>query len=205
MQTLRPSHRPLRHLTTGGGGHPTAATNDPPPSPPQLFAEETAEVGVSQKTCRKCGRVKPGDGFARNAKTLDQLSSWCKECHRQSVRDTRAERKDVYNARRRGKLEQRRGMRALLASDPTSRAYLECVLGDPCAYCGDSATDIDHIVPFDHDRSGDWSNIAAACRSCNARKRDLTLLAFLMRRPLYEQRARIEADLSACGSIGRAA
>ena len=46
--------------------------------------------------------------------------------------------------------------------------------GHRCQYCGARAESIDHVVP--RSRGGDhtWENVAAACRSCNLRKRDRT-------------------------------
>lgn len=39
-----------------------------------------------------------------------------------------------------------------------------------CAYCGRSATTIDHVVPRCQDGPSTWQNSVAACRTCNERK-----------------------------------
>lgn len=43
-----------------------------------------------------------------------------------------------------------------------------------CQYCGDRADSIDHVVPRSRGGIDAWDNLAAACRPCNAHKRDRT-------------------------------
>ena len=43
-----------------------------------------------------------------------------------------------------------------------------------CQYCGDSADSIDHVVPRSRGGSDEWTNLAAACRTCNSSKRNRT-------------------------------
>lgn len=43
-----------------------------------------------------------------------------------------------------------------------------------CGYCGRSATTIDHVVPRAQGGTTTWLNCVAACRECNAFKRDRT-------------------------------
>jgi len=67
--------------------------------------------------------------------------------------------------------------------DPLWGTYLtSMLLSDPCAYCGDEAGEIDHILPVALGGSGDWDNLASACRRCNARKQARPLLIFLAER-----------------------
>lgn len=44
--------------------------------------------------------------------------------------------------------------------------------GHRCQYCGAAAENIDHIVPRSKGGAHSWDNVVAACRRCNARKRD---------------------------------
>lgn len=55
--------------------------------------------------------------------------------------------------------------RAILARD-----------GHRCRYCASTnkILAVDHIVPFSRGGSADPSNLAAACKSCNSRKKDRT-------------------------------
>lgn len=57
-------------------------------------------------------------------------------------------------------------------------------LEDPiCHYCGKAATEIDHLVPISRGGTGELSNLATACRRCNARKNDMTYEEFLRKDP----------------------
>lgn len=47
--------------------------------------------------------------------------------------------------------------------------------GHKCQYCGASAENIDHVVPRSRGGPHEWENVVAACRPCNARKRDRLL------------------------------
>ncbi len=59
------------------------------------------------------------------------------------------------------------------------RDYAVILRADPCSYCGKATDTIDHIVPISNVGDGEWTNLTAACRSCNGRKRTRTLLAFM--------------------------
>ena len=53
--------------------------------------------------------------------------------------------------------------RAILARD-----------GHVCAYCGGRATTKDHVLPKSRGGSSGWTNLVAACVTCNQRKADRT-------------------------------
>ena len=53
------------------------------------------------KTCRHCGVPKTVLDFARNAKTRNGLSSWCRECHVARTAQWRADKRDEAENRRR--------------------------------------------------------------------------------------------------------
>ena len=44
------------------------------------------------RDCRKCGQLKEPGQFPRNPARKDGLCSWCKACHAEAVRRTRAKR-----------------------------------------------------------------------------------------------------------------
>lgn len=54
-------------------------------------------------------------------------------------------------------------------------------LGTRCAYClrPTDSPERDHIVPFSKGGTESYDNIVPACRSCNARKHDMSLLEFV--------------------------
>jgi 5-methylcytosine-specific restriction endonuclease McrA len=47
--------------------------------------------------------------------------------------------------------------------------------GHRCAYCGKSATTIDHVHPRSRGGRDTWENLVACCLACNNRKGDKTL------------------------------
>lgn len=44
-----------------------------------------------------------------------------------------------------------------------------------CAYCGRSATTVDHVVPRARGGQSSWLNLVAACETCNFRKGSMSL------------------------------
>jgi hypothetical protein len=51
-----------------------------------------------------------------------------------------------------------------------------------CAYCGDVANEVDHIVPKVKGGEDTLDNCVAACRRCNIQKKDQDEAVFLARR-----------------------
>jgi len=47
--------------------------------------------------------------------------------------------------------------------------------GYKCAFCGKHATTVDHVYPKAKGGKHEWTNVVAACRSCNGKKSDKTL------------------------------
>ena len=62
-----------------------------------------------------------------------------------------------------------------------TKQYINILALDLCSYCGKEATSIDHIVPISKGGSNDWTNLTAACLSCNTSKSNTHLLQFLLR------------------------
>lgn len=64
------------------------------------------------KTCRHCLIERDASTFHRSARTSDGLHSWCKDCVRQAVRESRAKKPDKIRAQGRAqywkKLDERR-------------------------------------------------------------------------------------------------
>ena len=48
--------------------------------------------------------------------------------------------------------------------------------GHRCQYCGSGADSVDHVVPRSRGGQHTWENVVAACRRCNAVKRDRLLV-----------------------------
>ena len=65
-----------------------------------------------------------------------------------------------------------------------------------CAYCGNQATTIDHLVPRSRGGTWTWLNTVAACEPCNLRKADRTPREARMRllvQPYVPTRAQLAA------------
>lgn len=60
--------------------------------------------------------------------------------------------------------------------------YMSVIANDPCVYCGGESASVDHVDPLSRGGSGDWDNLAPACRSCNSSKKEKRLLPFLLYR-----------------------
>jgi 5-methylcytosine-specific restriction endonuclease McrA len=74
--------------------------------------------------------------------------------------------------------------------------------GHRCQYCGEQAENIDHVLPRSRGGLHTWDNVVAACRRCNARKRDHLLeeTGMRLRRPPLAPRGRAWA-LAALGAV----
>lgn len=44
-----------------------------------------------------------------------------------------------------------------------------------CAYCGGTATTVDHVIPRSRGGRNSWENVVACCRRCNSKKADKLL------------------------------
>jgi 5-methylcytosine-specific restriction endonuclease McrA len=66
-------------------------------------------------------------------------------------------------------------------ADAETIAFSKMLRRDTCSYCGGPAGTLDHIVPLSRGGVHHWSNLAAACSSCNNRKKTMSALTFLYR------------------------
>lgn len=65
-----------------------------------------------------------------------------------------------------------------------NRLWAKEMLAQPCFYCGEPATTIDHKVP--HSRGGQTikENCVPCCNTCNGQKGNLTTEEFILQRGL---------------------
>lgn len=63
-----------------------------------------------------------------------------------------------------------------------NRGSAVALLADPCAYCGGTSEEVDHIVPVATGGDDDWTNLTGSCQSCNRSKQAKPLLLFLLER-----------------------
>jgi hypothetical protein len=52
-----------------------------------------------EKQCRKCGVAKAVSEFPRNPRVSDGFSSWCRACHAQACRESRARQREAARER----------------------------------------------------------------------------------------------------------
>ena len=68
-----------------------------------------------------------------------------------------------------------------------------------CAYCGEEASSIDHIVPRKQGGTNDRKNLVAACRTCNSRKGARTPIewkqSLIDRQKVYDWQNRVLVNL----------
>lgn len=116
----------------------------------------------------------------------------CKICHRERerARPYDPDRARAYAQAHRPQINARyRAWRAVnrpdvaefRSGDALAIEYASIIEGDPCSYCGGPASEKDHIVPVSRGGTGDWQNLAPACRACNASKGDKHVLQFMLR------------------------
>jgi 5-methylcytosine-specific restriction endonuclease McrA len=92
----------------------------------------------------------------------------------------------VQNAERMRQHSLHKKRRYRLGKNKESYDYSEILRSDPCSYCGESTTTIDHIRPSSLGGGNEWDNLTGACLGCNSRKRTRSLLNFLLVRETYE-------------------
>jgi 5-methylcytosine-specific restriction endonuclease McrA len=111
-------------------------------------------------------------------RTRDSWNSLPVEEQRRRTREANAKRdREAVLANARVQKAKRRGA----PFDDEALDYAAVLLRDPCSYCGQPATTIDHIVAINAGGDSDWGNLTAACGRCNGRKQGGLLLRFLAR------------------------
>lgn len=110
-------------------------------------------------------------------KNPDYRARWA-EANREKVRAAGRAWEQRNKAQLAAKASRRRGV----PLTPEALDFLPVLLADPCVYCGQPATSLDHIDPIARGGDGDLTNIAPSCGRCNSAKRDLPLLQFLIRK-----------------------
>ncbi len=105
-----------------------------------------------EKTCSKCGLIKPVSEFYKRAKSLDGLQCWCKSCSRESV--------DAYQAREEKSVLHRSAKYGLTKDEVRAVMAVPC-----CQACGAEFTD-DYEQKFDHCHDGGHFR-GVLCHPCN--------------------------------------
>jgi 5-methylcytosine-specific restriction endonuclease McrA len=120
---------------------------------------------------------------ASDEKHREKRRAYSREYARRVDPEKSREQQRVWKRANREKVAYGNHMRrARGTDDPESyMAYVDILHADPCAYCGEEAGHIDHIVPIARGGTNDWDNLTAACGRCNSSKWAKPLLAFMAR------------------------
>lgn len=147
---------------------------------------ESAASSVYGKAHREQRRVveqayRDRNSDARNARERERYAQGSRVAHRERVARWRAANSELYLVAARRYASKRRALKK--GGDADGAAFIDVLLDDPCSYCGQSAESVDHIEPLIRGGANDWTNLTAACLSCNASKRERPLLVWLATRP----------------------
>lgn len=162
----------------------------------QLARQRAAGVPERQPAGWACSH-----DLAKTMRYVKGKPKGCGACHRERERQRphdpdkarayAAAHRDEINARTRAwRAVNRPDVAEFRNGDALAIEYAALIDGDPCSYCGGPAGEKDHIIPVSAGGTGDWFNLAAACRHCNAVKHSKHVLQFML-----AQVARVEPRL----------
>lgn len=117
------------------------------------------------------------------AKNREKIRTKQKACRLADLEKVRKYARDAYARNPEVSLLRNRA-RTTRTSNPSDEtvAYAKILRNDPCSYCGAPTEHLDHIVPLSKGGDHDWTNLTAACASCNLSKGTDSLLHFMLRR-----------------------
>lgn len=125
------------------------------------------------RVCRLCGRGRPAEQFVTSK---GKPSSACSSCRR------KAQQQHIKNFYRRLSPDERHRLTHKRRAESYgvehvaySRTAILVRWGYLCAYCGDLAEHLDHVVPLSKGGDDIESNIVPACAPCNLSKGAKTL------------------------------
>jgi hypothetical protein len=129
--------------------------------------------------CRRCARAAQRE---RRMRDPDRVRSLERDWRRRNAERVAAQKARHYR-RHRGEILQRRHR-----AKGEDAEYVAVLLGDPCSYCGDRSTGIDHIQATARGGTDAWENFTAACAWCNSVKGARPLLEAMLS-GLYRRKA----------------
>jgi 5-methylcytosine-specific restriction endonuclease McrA len=99
---------------------------------------------------------------------------------RASARQFRVDHPEYYRAAAKVRRARMAGVKCTLSEEETRELFDE--YEGRCAYCGDPATTIDHVVPISKGGAHSKENVVPACKPCNSSKNAKPLLVWLATR-----------------------
>ncbi|MGW3072754.1 HNH endonuclease [Kitasatospora sp. NPDC001132] len=126
------------------------------------------------KSCRLCGREKPATDFL--AGKAKRPSSTCAACRKKLAAQHRRKWYAKLDTDTRHTLTQRRRAEEYgVEHAPYSRLEILIRWKNRCAYCGELAQHLDHVVPLSRGGTDTAENMVPACADCNLSKGAKTL------------------------------
>lgn len=169
--------------------------DNPPRKGRGLVAPVFVRDGVEGKVCVKCLEWLPLGRFPRHATCAGGRRNGCTLCasrnayaqdpEREIAKARRHQKKHPEAHRERKRASDRRRHGQKVAGPGVSvkqyRAIREAY-GGLCAYCGEAADTMDHVIPLSRGGEHSPDNLVPACRDCNFRKHTKTGEEFLSMR-----------------------
>lgn len=146
-----------------------------------------AHLAIGEKWCTTCKAWHSRGVFLKDVSRGDGLAASCRKRKTQPL--SREEKRNRRNARYRAYYAASGGA-AIRARVYARKRQLEPIaertawliretFGGCCAYCGELAGTMDHVVPVKRGGESRRGNLVPACVRCNSRKRTKKLDAFL--------------------------
>ncbi|MFC8065537.1 HNH endonuclease [Streptomyces sp. NPDC057293] len=151
-------------------------------NPEKRKARDTAWYAQNKERKAATGsKRRPAYRERRRELDRSRYAGMTEEQRRKRWNDWYEANREHWNHYRRARNVIRRSQGADWQNFADSLEYVLIIANDPCVYCGAPAKSVDHVVPVARGGSGEWTNLAPACLSCNSSKCDEPLLAFLLR------------------------
>lgn len=172
--------------------------------------EYVARIASGEKWCTFCKAWHPRTIFGVDKSRGDGLSASCRGRANRHPPPSREERRARANeAYRRyyagpaGASIRERARARKRGLDAIPAWWREEQLERGCAYCGDYATTIDHVIPVADGGKSEPGNLVPACGTCNSKKKHSDPVPWIdrMRTEFIEQIA--VRPLSGCGALER--
>lgn len=160
----------------------------------ELFKSDRSRADGLSYVCKPCFRITAAH-IPTSAERLAGIANglaWCRDCedwfqssalvyrcqdHKRAIERKRYADDVDYRAERRAHAQRRK--RGIEPVPEVGRELLMDVFDGECAYCPDTATTWDHIVPVIFGGKTEPGNILPACQPCNSSKGSRDLFPWL--------------------------
>lgn len=155
---------------------------------------------IAEKNCKKCGKVRPLDKYPKSSRTRDGRAGKCYSCCHQSryytdLNSSRANarktairyrkvRRNLYLENKANQSAKYHAARRSLTDTLTVHEWqlIKAFYNESCAYCGEDSKALFRVRIIPVSKGGEFTaqNVAPACPSCSASKKDRSFRPLLM-------------------------